>query len=151
MIAFSKATAPASGSAMRILQFVPGQLLGGWEEVTELVLPPATATDHLEANHIVFLDVDQDGDQDLIMLAPQPVGGGNALRILRNERVGDQVGIFRRTLDAVLQPVASGSDRFEGHALTIGDVTGDSLLDYLISGDKSSAGGSSTRIVKTDK
>jgi hypothetical protein len=57
--------------------------------------------------------------------------------------------VFRRSLDALL-PLVSGGEHFEGDALAIGDVTGDGLLDYVVTRAVSSGVGTQTRIVKTD-
>jgi len=98
------------------------------------------------------LDVDQDGDPDLVLVAPAAPGGTqSAFRIFRNERVGLTVGNLRRTLDPLFADLVTSTEHYEGDALTIGDVNGDGLLDYVVTRATSTGSGTQTRIIKTDK
>jgi hypothetical protein len=124
--------------------------VAAFDDVTSLELPAPEATDQFQASQLAFVDVDQDGDQDLVLLADAAPGGTRpALRILRNEMVGAQRGSLLRTLYPSL-PATSATEHFEGAALVVGDLTGDGLLDYAVTRAVSSGAGTQTRIVKTD-
>jgi len=151
-IAVAKATPSGTASVLRLVKFKPPTLpaVAAFDDVTSLALPAPDATDLFQASRIVFVDVDQDGDQDLVLLANAAPGGTrSAFRILRNEKVGSQSGVLLRSLDGTL-PATSAGEHFEGDALAIGDVTGDGLLDYVVTRGVSSGVGTQTRIVKTD-
>ena len=135
-IVFTKRAAAGGGSVMRVLKFkptaVPGQV-ADFEDITNDVLPPTTSNENWQAADMRFVDVDGDGDQDLLLVAPAAPGGTEpAFRVLRNEIVGGKVGVFRETLRDLLLPIASGPRYFEGDALAIGDVNDDDTMDYVI-------------------
>jgi hypothetical protein len=154
VIAVTKASAPGGGSVLRLLRYKPGATptTGTFEDITTGAMPASDSNEKFQATRIAWIDIDQDGDQDLVLLAPAALGGTeSALRILRNERVGTTVGLLRRTLDTLFAGANSSSEHFEGDALTIGDITGDGYLDYIVTRATPSGSGSQTRIVKTDK
>ena len=152
VIAFAKATSPGAGGVLRLFKYKPGTGVGDFEDISTGALPAADAVDQFQASRLAWLDVDADGDQDLVLLAPAPPGGtGPALRIMRNERVSTTVGNLRRTLDPLFAGIVSGSEHFEGDALSIGDLTGDGYNDYVVTRATPSGTGTQTRIVKTDR
>jgi hypothetical protein len=65
--------------------------------------------------------------------------------------VGTTVGVLKRTLDPLFHAMVRPNEHFEGDALTIGDITGDGLLDYIVTRATPSGSGAQTRIVKTDQ
>ena len=152
VIAFARAAAQGGSSVMRLLKYLPGAGNGSFEDITSLALPAVDVNDFYQASQVVFIDVDQDGDQDLVLLANAPPGGTEtALRILRNERVGNTVGNLRKTLIPLLAAQVTANEHFEGAALSIGDVTGDAIIDYVVTRATPSPPGTQLRIVKTDK
>jgi hypothetical protein len=154
VIAISKASAGNGGSVLRLIKFKPSTAPGGVGDFEDIsaALPAADANEKYQASRIAWIDIDQDGDQDLVLVAPAAPGGTQpALRILRNERQGSTVGLLKRTLDPLLAAIVTSTEHFEGDALTIGDITGDGLLDYIVTRATPSGSGSQTRIVKTDK
>jgi hypothetical protein len=154
-IVIAKATSLSAGS-LRLLKFKPPTpttppRFAAFDDVTSAEMPSFPGNDRFEASQVFFRDTDQDGDPDLVLLAPAAPGGADpALRVLRNEEIGDTKGLFRTSLLQALPPVTA-SDHFEGDALSIGDVTGDGLVDFVISRAVSSGAGPQTRIVKTDR
>jgi hypothetical protein len=152
VIAFGKATSPGGGSVLRLLKFKPNLTVGDFEDISSAALPAVDATDQFQATRLAWLDIDADGDQDLVLLAPAaPAGTGPAFRILRNERVANTVGNLRRTLEPLFVAMVTPTDHFEGDALSIGDLTGDGFLDYVLTRATPTGTGSQTRIVKTDR
>ena len=152
VIAFAKATSPGGGGVLRLLKFKPNLTIGDFEDISTAALPAPDATNLFQASRLAWLDIDGDGDQDLVLLAPAAPGGtGPALRILRNERSGNTVGNLRRTLEPLFVAMVSPTEHFEGDALSIGDLTGDGFPDYVVTRATPSGTGSQTRIVKTDR
>jgi len=151
-IAVAKAAPIGTASMLRLVKFKPATLpaVAAFDDVTSLALPAPEATDQFQASQIAFVDVDQDGDLDLVLVGNAAPGGTRcAFRVLRNEKDGAQSGVYRRTLDGLL-PSTSAGEHFEGDALAVGDVTGDGLLDYVVTRAVSSGADTQTRIVKTD-
>jgi hypothetical protein len=150
-IALAKSQA-GSGSALTLLRFSSS---GGNVSVFDSTadeLPAPGAEDAFQAAEVRFLDVDGDGDQDLVLLAPAAPGGTErAFRILRNDTDGVSKGVFRRAYDALLDPLVSTADHLEGDALSIGDVSGDGLPEFVVSRASSTNPGSRTRILGMDK
>lgn len=155
VMAVTKSSAPSSGPVMRLIKYKPGATsadIGDFEDVTAGILPTADSDEKFQASRIAWIDIDQDGDPDLVLLAPAALGGTqSALRIFRNERIGSSVGLLRRTLDPLFAGIVTANEHFEGDALTIGDITGDGLLDYIVTRAVPNGPGAQTRIVKTDK
>jgi hypothetical protein len=154
VIALTKATA-SSGTVMRLIKTKPTTTAGkvcDFEEITTSALPSPDADEHFQASALRFIDTDQDGDQDLVLVAPSALGGTKpAFRILRNERVGTQVGFLRRTLEPLFAANVTASEHFESDSLTVGDVTGDGFLDFVLARATSTGVGAQTRILKTDR
>jgi hypothetical protein len=152
VIAFGKATSPGAGSVLRLVKFKPGTGVADFEDITAGSMPAADSVEQFQASRLAWIDIDTDGDQDLVLLAPAAPGGtGPALRVLRNERSGNTVGNLRRTLDPLFAAMVTGTEHFEGDALSIGDLTGDGFLDYVVTRGTPSGAGTQTRIVKTDR
>jgi hypothetical protein len=152
VIAFGRATSAGGPSVLRLLKFKPNLSVGEFEDITSASLAAADATDQFQASRLSWLDIDADGDQDLVLLANAPPGNvGPALRILRNERVSNTVGNLRRTLEPLFTAMVSPGEHFEGDALSIGDVTGDGFLDYIVTRATPSGAATDTRIVETDR
>lgn len=148
LIAVARSEPPSSGPALRLWRHRRGSVPsdpGDFEEVTSGVLPdPLPAGDAFQASVLRFLDLDQDGDDDLVLLADAAPGGtAPALRILRSEPglVGGlpTSGVFRSSLGPLLEAVRDDvGDAFDGVALAIGDLDGDGALDFVVS--RSAAG-----------
>ncbi len=152
VIAQTRIAAPGGGSALRLIKFKLGLGAGEFEDISSQALAATDSNEHFQASQLSFVDTDQDGDQDLVLMANAAPGGtGPALRILRNERVGNTVGNLRRTLDPLFAGAVTTTEHFEGDALSIGDLTGDGLLDYLVTRETPVGTGAQTRIIKTDK
>jgi hypothetical protein len=159
-IAFAKRSAPGAGSALRLFRWKETAVGSGtFEDMTSKMLPnPLPASDSFQASALRFIDVDEDGDEDLVLLAQAPPNGSeNALRILRNEVAEvdgvPSVGVLRTTLDSLIDGVVNTNPRadfFDGVCLAIGDVDGDAALDYVVTKAVSS-GEPATRALRTDK
>jgi hypothetical protein len=150
-------TAYQGGSPlMRLIKFKPATLpnaFADFEEITSAALPPNGGYDNLQASKILFRDIDTDGDQDMILVCDAAPGGtGAAFRVLRNERVGLQVGVFRETLKGLITPLLTATEHLEGSALAIGDVNKDGALDFIITRATTSptSVAPQTRILLTD-
>jgi hypothetical protein len=142
-------------SAMTLIRAKP---TGDPEDIADFELindsfPASTASDRYHASAIEFVDVDDDGDEDLITVArTSPGGGGPAFRVFRNEVANQQSGVLTRNLDGLLQAIVTPLEHFEGSALSIGDLDGDGAWEFVISRDGSTGGSSPhTRTIRIDK
>lgn len=157
VMAISKANYAGGASLIRLIKYKPSLLLNAvadFEEITAAAMPPSSANEDWRASSIAFRDVDTDGDQDMILVGSTAPGGFEpAFRILRNERVGLQVGVFRETLKGLITPLMTSTEHFEGVALAIGDVNKDGALDFIITRATTSptSPAPQTRILLTDK
>jgi IPT/TIG domain-containing protein len=152
VITVSRFAGSGGPSVMRLLMWRPLSGPGTFDDVTYQLLPSPDVNENFQASRIVYVDMDQDGDQDMVLVANAAPGGTRtALRILRNENVNGQVGVFRRTLEPLFQAATTANEHFEGDALAVGDVTGDGLLDYVVSRVTPVGSGAQTRVVKTDR
>lgn len=143
---------PAAGSALKLLRFSSAAGVVSVVDATAAELPAPGADDAFQASQVSFSDVERDGDLDLVLLAPAAPGGTqSAVRVLRNESVAGQSGVFRRAYDSLIGPLATPADRRDGDALSIGDVTGDGLPSFVISRATPAGSGSDTRIVRMEK
>jgi hypothetical protein len=159
VIAVAQATAPPSGSALRLYRFKPSQIaedIGDFEEITTKALPdPLPANDALQSSAIRFLDVDDDGDQDMVLVAAAAPGGTEpAFRILRNEAAVvngvPSVGVFRDALRPLVAALRDATgDPFDGRSLAIGDLDGDDALDFVVT--RSTGPGPATRAIRIDR
>ena len=88
-------------------------------------------------NRIQITDIDNDGDQDLIVINDHiaGLGGGNAL--WRNDGPGDAPGAWRFTsvgaAAGVAIPANSGGEGVNGMGLAVGDVDHDGFPDLAFS------------------
>lgn len=152
VIAMTRFVSQGSGTSLRLIKFKPGIGAGEFEDISAAALPSTDANEHFQASQLAWIDTDQDGDQDLVLLAKAAPGGtGPALRVLRNERSGNTVGNLRRTLEPLMTGSVTSTEHFEGDALSIGDLTGDGLIDFLVTRATVVGSGAQTRIIKTDK
>jgi hypothetical protein len=143
---------------MRLIKFKTPTIVNAvaaFEEITSASLPPNAGYDNMQASQILFRDVDADGDQDMILVCDTAPGGTEpAFRILRNERVGTQVGVLRETLRGIITPdLITSTEHLEGTALAIGDVNDDDALDFIITRATTSptSVAPQTRVIITDK
>ena len=155
-----------SSSALRFLRFkastVPGDP-GDFEEITNSILPATTANDRFQSSQIRFLDVDGDGDEDLVTLSrTAPGGNGPAIRIFRNNVAAPpNLMVYGESLKGLFTGVPAQSipglplaanGYYDGDSLAIGDLDGDKVDDYVITRSTTPAGvGPHTRAIKTDK
>jgi hypothetical protein len=154
-LAISKAAGTGSSTVLRILRYRPPLVakdLADFTVVGDLMLPASDPNDRFQASRLEFVDVDEDGDQDLLALAPAPPGGnGQALRIFRNEVVNSKSGIYTQRLFGLTGDIVTASEHYEGDVLAIGDVDGDKSLDFIVTRTTPSGAGSQTRAFRTDK
>jgi hypothetical protein len=154
----AKASGLGVGIAIRLLKFKPGALPTApfdFEDITVQSMPATSPGEVWQASKILFKDVDNDGDQDMILVCPTPPGGsGPALRILRNDIVAATAGVFTTKLMPLLQspymPLGS-NEHYEGDSMAIGDLNADGAYDFVVVRASTSASAPETRIVITDK
>jgi hypothetical protein len=124
----------SSSPGLRLLRFFDNSGTLAVADVSAETLPAPVGADVLQAGEIRFLDVDGDGDQELVLLAPAAPGGTQAaLRILRNGGSGAAAGVFDRAWNELVAAAVLPGDPFEGSALSIGDLTGDGLPEFTVS------------------
>lgn len=140
---------------MRILTYKKPAVINqiaDFEDISSAVLPLAPLNDRWQASRIIFRDIDSDGDQDMIMVCDAPPGGTDpAYRVMRNESVNQQVGVFRETLKGLITSQTSASDHLEAEAMSIGDVNKDGTFDFVLSRAGTSATPPQTRVLIIDK
>ena len=131
----SIALARAAGTpGLRLLRFFDDAGTLSVADISAATLPAPAGADALQATEVRFLDIDGDGDQDLVLLAPAAPGGTQAaLRILRNTESQGVRGVFARAWQPLLDAAVLPDDPFEGSALSIGDLTGDGLPEFAVS------------------
>lgn len=155
VIATSQANAPGGGSVLRLIKFKTPSLpadVAEFEDISTASLPATGSNDKWQASRIMFRDVDNDGDQDMILVANAPPGGTEpAFRVLRNERVGVQVGLLRETLRGLITPLVTSNEHFEGDWFSIGDVNNDETLDFVLTRATTTQPAPQTRILVIDK
>lgn len=154
-IAVSRSATAGPDSVLRIIQLSPsavGTNIVDATDVSDDVLPATTATDKFQADWMQFVDVDSDGDQDLLLLSGAEVAAEeSSLRILRNVAQNGQIGIFTRTLQQLFDDVATEDEIFDGTTFLLGDINQDDLLDILITRSESTDEGTQTRLVRAIK
>ncbi len=159
-IVVAQATAPADGSrAIRVIRFKPSILEGDpgdFEDVTDQTIPSVNFGEAWQASAMEVLDVDTDGDQDLVLVAnAAPSLGVPAIRILRNIIENAQVGVLRDEFVGLIESVAGGGlDPFDGTSLLVGDLDGDGAAEYIVTRSVVSpddVDGTQTRTMTTDK
>jgi hypothetical protein len=143
-----------AGHATRIYQYKESATSGGVgtvSEITTRVLPSVSGAEKWQASAIQFLDIDGDGDDEMVLLANAAFGSGSALRILRNVVVSGQPGHLDLSLQGILDGlVTSPTDHFEGDCLAIGDLDGDKQPEFVISRAATGAG-NKTRAIQLAK
>ncbi len=137
-IVVAQAEAPANGTrAIRLFKFIPSIVEddpGDFEDVTDKTIPSASFGEAWQASAMAVLDVDTDGDQDLVLVAnAAPSLGVPAIRILRNVIEDSQVGVMRDEFAELIERVAGGGlDPFDGTSLLVGDLDGDGAAEYIV-------------------
>jgi hypothetical protein len=157
-IAVAKATAQGGSMAMRLLKYKPGGVPAtpyDFEDITSNCMPATSGGESWQASQIIFKDVDNDGDQDMILVCPTPPGGtGPAFRVLRNDIVNFKAGILTTNLMSLLQSPylpLGGNEHYEGDAMATGDFNADGVTDFVIVRASTTAQAPETRIVIIDK
>lgn len=157
VVAFAKSDPTGlTASAMHLIRAraaaLPAQDPGDFELIDES-FPASNANDRFHASAIEFVDVDADGDLDMITVARTPPGGGGAaFRIFRNEVINQEPGHLTHALAGLVAPLTTATEHFEGVALTLGDVDGDGALEFLVTRDGTTGGSAPhTRAIRTDK
>jgi hypothetical protein len=129
LLAAARATS-GSGSALRLLRHVAGAdpaQPGTFEDLTGAALPTASGAESWQADDLAFLDMDLDGDDDLALLSRS-----RGLRLLRSVGLAGGGGPFAPYAGALVDAVSP--DPLVGGALTLGDLDGNGLLDFVVAG-----------------
>ncbi len=151
-IVLAKATAPASGRAIRMLKFEPaaGQP-GSFLDITNQTIPLPNGSDAWQASALGVSDIDADGDQDLVLVSRASPGGvAPSFRILRNVVEAQQVGVLREEFRGLVTAIV-GNDTFDGTSVQIGDLDGDGANEYVITRSTPVGVDTQTRIIRTDR
>ncbi len=137
-------TTSGAGIAVSIAQFRGfGQ---AWGDPSDELLPAAAGAERLQADAAQLVDVDGDGDLDIVLLTSSAPGGvGRGLRILRNR--GERG--FDRVLEDLL-PAATAQEPFTGAALALGDLDDDGGFDIVLARDGGATGTPALSTVKRD-
>lgn len=145
----------AGSRALRLLKFKPSLIEGdpgGFEDITAQTVPLPVGTDYWQASDVKVVDVDADGDQDLVLVAnAAPAAGKPAFRILRNIIRLNQVGILSDELQGLVEQISSTNEPFDGTSLVIGDLDGDGGNEYVVTRSVVNGTRSQTRIIATDQ
>ncbi|MCE9636880.1 MAG: FG-GAP-like repeat-containing protein [Planctomycetes bacterium] len=150
---------PGSGpaSSLRLLRYVQATdplVVGTFEDVSSQILPatdPAALGESWQADALRFADVDLDGNDDLVLLSrAAPAGTSSGLRILRNVSSGPTKGLLVPFASTLID-VSAGATPIAGDVLTIGDIDGNGLLDFVTSRSSPTGVGPATRIVATER
>lgn len=152
-IAVSRRAAAGADGVLRIIQFsAPTATSEPIEvaDVSERVLPATTASDRHQADWMEFVDIDADGDQDLILLSASELAvGRSSLRILRNVAVNGEVGILSDSLQPLLDALVTPDDVLDGATVLLGDLDRDDAIDALITRDDGPGDDPRTRLVRS--
>ena len=154
-IVLSNPDAADGDPATRIFRFLepadPDDV-ASFQDITAQVMPSTTAVDHYQASAVIATDVDGDLDDDLILVAHEaPDTGVAAFRMLRNNIVANQAGIFGNDYDVLLAGVFSSSgDVFDGTSILVGDLNGDDRKEYIVTRSVPEGEDSQTRALTTD-
>jgi hypothetical protein len=146
-----------SGRAIRLLKFTPSIVPGEdgtFVDITNNVVPQASGNEAWQASALQVVDVDTDGDQDLVLVADAAPGTGEAaFRILRNVIEGNQIGILRPDFEGLIDVIVSQDEPFDGTSLEIGDLDGDGGVEFVITRDSVPSGedDTQTRVIATDQ
>jgi VCBS repeat protein/IPT/TIG domain-containing protein/FG-GAP repeat protein len=110
---------------------------GRFTDATSSWIPAGTSPEFWQATRLALVDLDKDGDLDLVLVHAQgtdaflgtPTFAKTALRVLRNN--GPASGFADATASAM--PALTGDgDNDRGSALTVCDVDGDGWLDLVV-------------------
>lgn len=150
LVAVARSGADTS-SSLRLLAFTPDADVtkpGAFAEVSGALLPPVAGGESWQADELRFADVDDDGDDDLVLLSVAvPAGGTSGLRFLRN--LAESGGGFAPAFEPLV--AAAGGVAVTGDALTIGDLDGNGLPDFLVSRGTVAGSSPATRVIATDR
>ncbi|MCG3134320.1 MAG: hypothetical protein HMLKMBBP_01625 [Planctomycetes bacterium] len=152
-IVLAKSAAPVAGVGMRIYKYVPPLTgtVGDFVDVTSQTFP-VSGTDKFQSSAIRFLDVDSDGDQDMVSVANAAPGGIEpAIRIWLNDVVSGQVGIFSEKLKPLIVSATTVGNAFEGACLSIGDLENDGGLEFVVTRAGAPGTAPHTRALSIDK
>jgi hypothetical protein len=159
VLTLAKATSSGE-NVLRLLKFRPATppSLAAFDEITSQVLPAPIGNDRWQASAIAYRDIDNDGDQDLLLTANAAPGGSDpAFRVLRNEVVNQQVGIYRHSLRGLIvgdaakgvAPLITSTEFLDGDAMSVGDVNKDGTLDFILTRNNTSSPAPETRVIVT--
>ena len=154
IVTTTRAAPLGGGPALRLFRFVPpgdGGGAGSFEDISDARLPATVGGEAWQAGVLRAIDIDRDGDQDLVLLAdtaPEP--GGSAFRVLRNT-VDGASRVLRADYGDLIAPLVVDGETYDGIALVIGDLDGDGANEFLITRSIPSGGGRDTRAISMDR
>ncbi len=154
IVTTTRAAPLGGGPALRLFRFVPpgdGGGAGSFEDISDARLPATVGGEVWQAGVLRAIDIDRDGDQDLVLLADTaPEVGTSAFRVLRNT-VDGASRVLRDDYGDLIAPLVVDGETYDGIALVIGDLDGDGANEFLITRSAPSGAGRETRAITTDQ